>query len=140
MTADVDIQFVKTWNEDEIVTLYKTGGWWRESYKKSDLPRLMAGSYVFAVAVDTESGKAVGMGRVLSDGHSDAYIQDLVVLPEYRGRGLGEKLVDSLVRYCLSQGIKWIGLIAEPGSEQFYRNIGFAPMVNYIPLIYKVDE
>jgi len=43
---------------------------------------LVRSSFAFAIAVHRESGATVGMGRAISDGVSDAYIQDLIVLPD----------------------------------------------------------
>ena len=79
------------------------------------------------------------MGRAISDGVSDAYIQDLVVLPEYRRCDLGTAMVSLLVARCREAGISWIALVAEPGSENFYVPLGFARMERYIPLIYQGD-
>ena len=132
----IEIRLVDSWPEDEIVALYKAAGWWKDSYDKAGIPQLIVGSFVFAVAVDKKTEKAIGMGRVLSDGVSDAYIQDLVILPPYRGENIGKKLVHALVDHCLSKGILWIGLIAEPGSSQFYTNLGFKPMEHYAPMLY----
>ena len=133
---DIEIRLVDHWPINEIVDLYKAGGWWKETYTKDGLPLLLKGSFVFAVAVDTKTGKAIGMGRVLSDGISDAYIQDLIVLPEYRGQHIGKQLTTTLMDYCVSHGIHWIGLIAEPGSSRFYTTLGFQPMEHYIPMLY----
>ena len=47
---------------------------------QSRINDLIRGSFLFAVAIDISTGRAVGMGRVISDGIADAYIQDLVVL------------------------------------------------------------
>lgn len=132
----VEIRLVDFWPEDEIVRLYKAGGWWKDTYTKEGIPALLKGSFAFAVAVDTTDGKAIGMGRVLSDGVSDAYLQDVVVLPEFRGKNIGKNIVTTLIDYCVSQGIHWIGLIAEPGSNQFYATLGFRPMDQYIPMLY----
>jgi len=74
------------------------------------------------------------MGRIISDGVSDAYIQDLVILQKYRGQGIGKKLVGVLLKHCLSHGITWIGLIAEPGQDEFYLPLGFKTMKNYVPM------
>jgi len=131
---DFDIQIVKSWPEDEIVNLYKAGGWWRESYNKSGIKHLIDGSFAFAVLTEKKTGKAIGMGRLLSDGVSDAYIQDLVVLKEYRGKGLGKYLVNELVNYCKSKKIMWIALIAEPDQDRFYSSVGFKHMKNYVPM------
>lgn len=78
--SDIEIRFVKSWPVDEIVKLYKAGGWWKDNYNKLEIKHLIKDSYAFAVVVYKKSRKAIGMGRLLSDGVSDAYIQDLVIL------------------------------------------------------------
>ena len=139
MTKDdfAAISLVREWDIDEIVALYRAGGWWKEEYDPDEIPSLIAGSFAFAVACEKDGGRTVGMGRVISDGISDAYIQDLVVLPGFRGKGLGSKIVSCLVDQCKKEGISWIALVAEPGSEQFYQGLGFSPMEGHIPLIYR---
>jgi len=138
MTCDeIRISCVRSWDTEEIVALYRAGGWWKEEYDPAETPGLIRGSFAFAVAVDEKSGRAVGMGRVISDGISDAYIQDLVVLPEYQKKGLGKALLLALLDACRAAGISWIALVAEPGSEPFYRALGFSPMEGHIPLIYR---
>ena len=133
---DIEIRFVNSWDVDEIKALYTAGGWWKESYDAETIPRLIAGSFRFAVVIVKKTGKAIAMGRVLSDGVSDAYIQDLCVLPEYRGYNIGTKLVQALLTQCQTAGITWIGLIAEPGSTEFYHHLGFKSLKNHIPLLY----
>jgi ribosomal protein S18 acetylase RimI-like enzyme len=133
---EIEIRLVDSWDPREIVDLYKAGGWWKDS-DISIIAKTIAGSFAFAIAI--HSGKAVGMGRVISDGVSDAYIQDLVVLPEYRGLGVGKKLVQSLIKYCSSKGLTWIALIAEPGSEGFYKEIGLKKMKGYTPMLWSRD-
>jgi len=132
----IQIKIVNLWPENEIVNLYKVAGWWKDYYNPSGLKNMIKGSFAFAVAVEKNSNKAVGMGRVISDGVTDAYIQDLVVLPEYRGR----QIVKKLLEFCLSKKIMWIGLIAEPGQCGFYSNIGFKTLKKYTPMKYKEDD
>ena len=136
---DTAIQLVLSWDVVEIANLYRAGGWWKEEYDQRELPRLIRGSFLFAVAVDRKTGHAVGMGRVISDGVSDGYIQDLVVLPEYRKTGIGTQIVSTLVKKCVERGISWIGLIAEPDTEKFYLPFGFHPMEGHVPLIFRSD-
>ena len=138
MTAEgIRVSCVRAWRTEDIVALYRAGGWWKDAYNPAEIPRLISGSFAFAVAEDINNGHAVGMGRAISDGVSDAYIQDLVVLPAYRGRDLGAAMVSSLIERCREAGISWIALIAEPGSEAFYLPLGFARMEGHIPLIYR---
>ena len=136
---DTAIQLVLSWDVVEIANLYRAGGWWKEEYDQRELPRLIRGSFLFAVAVDRKTGHAVGMGRVISDGVSDGYIQDLVVLPKYRKTGIGTQIVSTLVKKCVERGISWIGLIAEPDTEKFYLPFGFHPMEGHVPLIFRSD-
>jgi ribosomal protein S18 acetylase RimI-like enzyme len=102
---------------------------------KSRIPELIRGSYLFALAVDISTGKPIGMGRVISDGIADAYIQDLMVLPEWRRKNAGEMIVSALMEQCVSSGISWIGLIARPGTDAFYRSLGFEPMEGHMPML-----
>ena len=134
MKVEFDIKIVNEWNVKDIVNLYKAGGWWKESYEKSGIPALIYGSFAFAVAVDKKNNETIGMARVLSDGTSDAYIQDVVVLPKYRKKGIGKKLILKLIEFCNKKGIYWIALISEPDQEQFYEKLGFKHMKHYTPM------
>jgi hypothetical protein len=66
-----------------IITLYREGGWWDSGSKPEIIPGMVKGSFIFITAVDV-NGRITGMGRVISDGVSDAYIQDVVVMKEMR--------------------------------------------------------
>ncbi len=140
MGTDITVRLVSSWDEHEIADLYRAGGWWKEEYRESELPLLIRGSFLFAVAIHETSGRAVGMGRVLSDGISDGYIQDVVVLPSCRGTGVGKEIVQTLINSCKEKGISWIALIAEPATEEFYMNMGFTRMTGHIPLLYQGEN
>lgn len=109
----------------EIVELYEAGGWWREDPTwREVIPAMVRGSFCFLVAREA-GGRLVGMGRVISDGVSDAYIQDVVVDRAHRGRGVGREIVRRLTHRCVEAGISWIGLVAEPGTRGFYETLGY---------------
>ena len=135
----IRVSLVESWDSAEIVFLYKTGGWWKDTYDPAEIPRLITGSFAFAVAADT-NGHAIGMGRAISDGVSDAYMQDLVILSEYRGKGIGTQILSVLIKHCKQAGLSWIGLIAEPDSEEFYLPLGFERMPGHIPMIYRGEQ
>ena len=131
----VVVEFVSRWKEEDIGELYRAGGWWREYMDPSHLNDLIQGSFLFAVAVDGRSGRAVGMGRGISDGVSDGYIQDLVVLADWQNMGLGRMIIEKLIEGCRARKIAWVGLIAEPGKEDFYDSIGFRKMPGHVPML-----
>ncbi|MDR0512038.1 MAG: GNAT family N-acetyltransferase [Treponema sp.] len=117
----------------QIINLYKEPGWWSES--DNDAPdsvqKIIQGSFCFVVA--TLNGKIIGIGRAISDGFSDAYIQDVTVTGDFRGKGIAVLIVDELVEYLTSKNIGWIALISEPKAVSFYRRYGFSQMENYVP-------
>lgn len=133
------VDLVLSWQEEQIVELYRAGGWWKDEMDSSKINDLISGSFLFAVAISISTGRAVGMGRVISDGIADAYIQDLVVLDEWRRSGVGTMILARLLEECRLKNISWIGLIAEPGREDFYRSLGFSPMPGHVPMLFSRD-
>ena len=131
----VVVEFVRCWKEEDIVELYQAGGWWRDYMDPSHINDLIQGSFLFAVAVDRRGNRAVGMGRVISDGVSDGYIQDLVVLPDWQKMGVGRMIIEKLIEECRARKIAWVGLIAEPGKEDYYDSLGFRPMAGHVPML-----
>lgn len=134
--SPIEIKIVQEWETAALVGLYRAGGWWEEHWDPGGLPALIRGSFAFAVAADPVSGRTVGMGRVISDGVSDAYIQDVVVHPDFRNRGIGKRLLEALLARCKAADMTWISLIAEPGRDDFYRALGFRPMQGHVPMLY----
>jgi len=133
---DVEFETVTAAPIEDIVNLYMAADWWQESAEaRSVIPAMIRGSLCFMVARSLD-GKIVGMGRVISDGHSDAYIQDIVVLKDYRGKGIGRELVRRLVQFCKKRKIAWIGLVAEPGTQGLYEGLGFGTLAGYQPMLY----
>jgi len=123
---------------DAVVRLYRDGGWWREGDDPSAIPALLAGSWCVAAAWDGD--QLVGMGRAISDGASDAYIQDIVVRADCRGRGIGARVVAFLRDACTDGGILWVGLIAEPGTLPFYERLGFRAMEGHVPMLFRLRD
>jgi GNAT superfamily N-acetyltransferase len=119
----VKVEIVKSWEEGAIVDLYRAGGWWKEDMDPTRLGELIEGSFLFAVAIDI----------------ADAYVQDLVVLEGWKVMGVGKMILSRLLEECTSHKITWIGLIAEPGTESFYRSLGFVPMEGHVPMLFSPE-
>jgi len=134
MKPEITLSIVRSWNTAEIVDLYRAGGWWDVGYDPNQIPRLLKGSFLAIVALD-EDENAVGFGRFISDGASDGYLQDIVVFPEYRGQGIGSRIVAALKKLAVLYGHTWIGLVSLPGKEDFYRRAGFSVMEKYTPML-----
>jgi ribosomal protein S18 acetylase RimI-like enzyme len=106
-----------------IADLYRGQGWWKRGDTPAGLRRLVERSLCFVVA--EENGRIAGMGRAI-DAHSDeAYLHDIVVSPEFRGRDIGSGLVRRMLRRLRERGVTWVGLISSNNSWRFYRKLGF---------------
>jgi spermidine synthase len=129
------IQLVDEVNEKDFINLYKDAGWWLDEYDKdiSFIQPLVKGSFLFAVAFD-DNMRIIAMARAISDGVSDAYIQDVVVLKSYRNNGIGVKIINFILQKLQEHGVDWVALIAEPGTESFYNNLNFQKMPDFIPM------
>ena len=69
-------------------------------------------------------GRQVGFARAFSDGVSLAYLADVYVLSEHRGRGLGIELVREMVENGPLAGVRWA--LHTRAAHALYRKVGFA--------------
>jgi GNAT superfamily N-acetyltransferase len=68
-------------------------------------------------------GRQIGFSRTVSDGHVHAYLADVYVLEEFRGRGLGAELVRFSVEDGPQAGCGWVLHTAD--AHDLYRKFGF---------------
>lgn len=87
---------------------------------------------IFAV----ENGKEVGFALFFHNfstflGRSGIYLEDLFVLPEYRGKGYGKGLLKKLAKIACERGcgrLEWSCLDWNKPSIDFYLSLGATPM------------
>jgi GNAT superfamily N-acetyltransferase len=71
-----------------------------------------------------DGGKQVGYARVISDHSTIAYLGDIYVLPEFRGRGLSKWLIGTVMAHPELQGMRrWILLTGD--AHGLYRQFGW---------------
>lgn len=90
--------------------------------------RLAMEHTLFRVSV-FDGEQIVAMARMLGDMGLDYYIKDVVVRPEYQGKGIGRMLINELLSFINDNGIKgthiFVELCAEPDKIPFYEKFGF---------------
>ena len=69
--------------------------------------------------------RLVGFARATSDHAFNATIWDVVVHPDFQGKGLGKALMKFMIKKLRSEDISNITLFADPQVVNFYRNLGF---------------
>ena len=87
---------------------------------------------IFAV----EDGREVGFALFFHNfstflGRAGVYLEDLYVVPEYRGRGFGRALITRLTQIAVERGcgrLEWWCLDRNRPSIDFYLSLGAQPM------------
>ena len=93
-----------------------------------------------------DGNKVVGMGRLVGDGYMYWYVQDVVINPEYQGKGIGKEIMRYLTEYIEKNSLPntrvTISLMAAKGKEDFYIKLGFItrPSEKYGPGMFKFHE
>ena len=118
--------------------LFDSTGWNSDGWLTAErLYRAIRGSWHIICAYD--EGCLVASGRIISDGAMHAFLTELMVLPEYQGRGIGSVILEALLARCDSSGIRDVQLFCAPGKAAFYHRRGFvdrpsdAPGMQYRP-------
>ncbi|MDR2558356.1 MAG: GNAT family N-acetyltransferase [Oscillospiraceae bacterium] len=90
----------------------------------------------YTVAVK-HNDKVVAMGKAVGDGGYYWNISDLIVLPEYQGKGLGREINERLLKFINDSAESGeyvvVHLASAKGKEPFYEKFGFKtrPFDNY---------
>ena len=87
---------------------------------------LMVSYYHIAVY---ENDALIGYIDCVSNGVTDAYIQDLMVHPDHQGKGIGTKLMNQMIEYLKEKHIYMISVVYEESLKPFYAKFGFSPML-----------
>lgn len=113
--------------EDEVVATEELIQEWIFEKKKAEV--------IFA----TEHGKEVGFALFFHNfstflGRAGIYLEDLYVLPEYRGKNYGKALLKELAKIAVARGcgrLEWWCLDWNKPSIDFYLSLGAEPMSDW---------
>jgi GNAT superfamily N-acetyltransferase len=74
-------------------------------------------------------GKQIGFARVITDFATFAYLADVFVVPEHRGRGMSKMLVRAVLAHPQLRGLRRI-LLATRDAHGLYKKFGFEPLAH----------
>jgi GNAT superfamily N-acetyltransferase len=108
--------------------------YWAKNVSKDVVIRSIEGSIVFGIYKDSSQ---IGFARVISDTATFAYLADVFVLPEYRGRGLAPWLMECVLSHPDLQGLRrW--LLGTRDAHGLYSRFGFqmAPSDRFMEILH----
>ena len=107
-----------------VIARFLASSYWAKGIPAVTVDRSLESSLCFAV-LDGE--RQIGFARVISDRATIAYLGDVFILPEYRGRGLAKWLMECIVSHPDLQGLRrWI--LATRDAHGLYERFGFTPL------------
>ena len=114
---------------EDVLHLYQAVGWTNYTNQPQMLEQALSHSLAIYVARDGE--KIVGLVRLVGDGFSSVFVQDLIVLPSYQRQGIGSFMMkQALADYKDTYQIQ----LATEESEKtlgFYRSLGFETLSSF---------
>ena len=114
---------------DDVLPLYQAVGWTNYTNQLQMLEQALSHSLATYLARDGE--EIVGLVRLVGDGFSSVFVQDLIVLPSYQRQGIGSNLMkEALADYKDAYQIQ---LTTEQTEKTlgFYRSLGFETLSTY---------
>ncbi len=106
----------------QLQDLFNLAAFWARERKIEDLD--IALTYSEPVISVCDAGKLIGFARATSDGIYRATIWDVVIHPDYRGTGLGSKLVETVLSHPRMARVERVYLMTSH-QQKFYEKIGF---------------
>ena len=119
----MEIRAYTEYNEAEILGLYASVGWTAYTDDPAALRNGFANSLLTLAAY--EEAALAGLIRVVGDGHTIVFVQDILVRPDYQRQGIGSALLRAVLeRYA---DVRQIELVTDntPETRVFYQSAGF---------------
>ncbi len=114
---------------EDVLHLYQAVGWTNYTNQPQMLEQALSHSLVIYLALDGDA--VVGLIRLIGDGFSSVFVQDLIVLPSYQRQGIGSALMKQALEDF--KEAYQIQLATEQTEKNvgFYRSMGFETLSTY---------
>jgi len=117
----------------DVIHGFLTACYWAKGIGREVVARSIDHSLCFGVY---QQARQIGFARVISDFATYAYIGDVFVLEEYRGRDLGKWMMEAIMGHPQLQGLRRWSLVTRD-AHSLYQPLGFTPLQkpeNYMEL------
>lgn len=107
---------------DELRNLYQSVGWTSYTQDSTILEKTLEGSRHYIIA--RSEGRLVGLVRSVGDGVFIAYIQDLLVHPDYHRQGIGTQLMGLIFEEVSYAKQILLTTDDDDSTKEFYESVG----------------
>ena len=116
-------------NINDVLHLYQAVGWTNYTHQPQMLEKSLSHSLAIYLALDGDA--VVGLVRLVGDGFSSIFVQDLIVLPTYQRQGIGSALMKKALADF--KDAYQVQLVTEQTEKNlvFYRSLGFETLSTY---------
>ncbi len=108
----------------QAIHAFLSSSYWSPGVPRAVVERAIENSLCFGVLLGNAQ---VGFGRVITDRATLAYLADVYVLEEHRGKGLSKRLLDAVVSHPELHGLRRM-LLATRDAHTLYAKYGFTPL------------
>jgi GNAT superfamily N-acetyltransferase len=109
----------------DVVHGYLTRSYWSPGIPREIVARAVANSLCFGVYASDDT--QVGFARLITDRATYAYLADVFILEDHRGKGLSKKLMETIIAHPDVQGLRRWSL-ATRDAHSLYARFGFTPI------------
>jgi len=110
----------------DLIFDFLCSSYWARNIPRNVVEKFIQHSLCFGAFCD---GQQIGFGRVVTDFTTFAYIADVFVVSEHRGRGVSKLLLRAMLEHPELQGLRRI-LLATQDAHGLYAQFGFQPLAN----------
>ena len=126
---DIEIKKSLVADMDDVLKLYDDCGWTAYTDEPELLEKAIKNSLDLWTLWDGEI--LAGLARTVGDGATISYLQDLLILKAYQGKGLGTRLLREVLHD--NKGIRQFVLLTEDNekNKNFYEKLGLRPVSDF---------
>ena len=114
---------------EDVFYLYQAVGWTNYTNQPQMLEQALSHSLVIYLALDGDT--VVGLNRLVGDGFSSVFVQDLIVLPNYQRQGIGSALMKEALEDFKEAYQVQLATEQTEKNVGFYRSMGFETLSTY---------
>jgi N-acetylglutamate synthase-like GNAT family acetyltransferase len=110
----------------QVIHDFLSKSYWAENIPAETVRQSIEGSLCFGVY---DENKQVGFARMITDKATFAYLADVFIIDEYRGRGLSKWLMEVIMNLPELQGLRRM-MLATRDAHGLYKQFGFTPLTH----------